>query len=644
MKIAASFVLLLVLCQVCLGGTINVPGDYGDIQTAYDIAGYGDTILVALGTYVENIQIGSKKIVLLSSSGYENTVLNPADPYEPIIFISDDNGNHSEINGFTISGTQGAVGIRCINAGPTVKNCDISYNSTIWEDGAGFYCLNSSIKIRHNKIHHNDGSVTGGGIALHGYQEDALIEYNEIYANRAPHGSGIGCPANSHVYPTSYVENVIIRYNTIYDNVEEPKSSPPPGHENDPVSDPSGYAAAGVYIHGYNCTVQNNTIVNNPRGIKILEGDDINITLNIVAWNQKAGIEAADAMVNYNNFFGNGTIYYSATNISENPMFCNYYMKDFSLSANSPCLAGNPGNPWGMLMGAIEDPGCQPRAMILIDRSGSMVYANPLGQTRLERAKQYAKDDISRLVDPDDSEYEGVIETALMYFNADGIVLAQDFTSDTNLLYTAIDNIPGPRHDTPLAAAMCQANCTMSELGGATGYIFTFTDGLENASPGFETCFICEDCDQYMESGWNYDCNPYDTSTCTEWQRCISNVIARGGVNLVRYYGDVINPFDKGNEDNLPDLYLMKSVAESSDGLFEYYSDLTTVCGDANSDGFVNVSDAVYLLNYVFVSGDAPQDITSADTNCDDDVNVSDAVWIINYIFAGGEIPCAICE
>jgi hypothetical protein len=63
-------------------------------------------------------------------------------------------------------------------------------------------------------------------------------------------------------------------------------------------------------------------------------------------------------------------------------------------------------------------------------------------------------------------------------------------------------------------------------------------------------------------------------------------------------------------------------------------------CGDANSDGNVNVSDAVFLINYVFINGDAPDPLQRGDANCDGSVNVSDAVVIINYVFAGGNIPC----
>ena len=71
------------------------------------------------------------------------------------------------------------------------------------------------------------------------------------------------------------------------------------------------------------------------------------------------------------------------------------------------------------------------------------------------------------------------------------------------------------------------------------------------------------------------------------------------------------------------------------------YVDLMTfICGDANADSSVNVSDAVYIINYVFSGGNAPDPLESGDTNCDLSVNVSDAVYLINYVFSGGNMPC----
>lgn len=63
-------------------------------------------------------------------------------------------------------------------------------------------------------------------------------------------------------------------------------------------------------------------------------------------------------------------------------------------------------------------------------------------------------------------------------------------------------------------------------------------------------------------------------------------------------------------------------------------------CGDANNDNSVNVSDAVYIINYVFASGALPLPVLACgDANGDGSINVSDAVFIINYVFVGGGSP-----
>jgi len=62
---------------------------------------------------------------------------------------------------------------------------------------------------------------------------------------------------------------------------------------------------------------------------------------------------------------------------------------------------------------------------------------------------------------------------------------------------------------------------------------------------------------------------------------------------------------------------------------------------DVNADGSINISDAVYIINYIFTGGDEPKPFRmNGDSNCDGSVNVSDAVYIINYIFTGGSPPC----
>ncbi len=70
------------------------------------------------------------------------------------------------------------------------------------------------------------------------------------------------------------------------------------------------------------------------------------------------------------------------------------------------------------------------------------------------------------------------------------------------------------------------------------------------------------------------------------------------------------------------------------------FKNIAFVCGDAGGDGSINIADAVYLINYIFKGGPAPEPLDAGDANCDGDVNVADAVYLINYIFKGGPEPC----
>jgi hypothetical protein len=64
-----------------------------------------------------------------------------------------------------------------------------------------------------------------------------------------------------------------------------------------------------------------------------------------------------------------------------------------------------------------------------------------------------------------------------------------------------------------------------------------------------------------------------------------------------------------------------------------------SMLGDLNSDGYVNVGDLVFAMNYLYRSGPAPYALESADVNCDDLVDVADAVFLINYLFRTGLAP-----
>ncbi|MDH4222948.1 MAG: dockerin type I repeat-containing protein, partial [candidate division Zixibacteria bacterium] len=62
--------------------------------------------------------------------------------------------------------------------------------------------------------------------------------------------------------------------------------------------------------------------------------------------------------------------------------------------------------------------------------------------------------------------------------------------------------------------------------------------------------------------------------------------------------------------------------------------------GDANGDTKKEVTDVIYLINYLFKGGPLPQPILSCgDMNCDGEVKVTDVIYLINYLFKGGPPP-----
>ena len=64
------------------------------------------------------------------------------------------------------------------------------------------------------------------------------------------------------------------------------------------------------------------------------------------------------------------------------------------------------------------------------------------------------------------------------------------------------------------------------------------------------------------------------------------------------------------------------------------------LCGDASGDDLIDVGDVVYLINYLFKSGPAPNPLVSGDANSDGMVDVGDVIYLINYLFKAGPEPC----
>ncbi len=185
------------------GGVLHVPAVLSTIQEAIDFAWTDDTVLVAPGTYVENIDFAGKAITVSGSYGAAVTIIDGGLSGSVITFANGE-GSDSVIEGFTItngSGTKGmwtnyflGGGIYCVHASPTIRNNFISFNTA--SEGAGIYCRNSSPRIVANRIRKNDGFKGAGIHCLENSSPEVVnnvITKNDAYG----HGGGICCWHNS---------------------------------------------------------------------------------------------------------------------------------------------------------------------------------------------------------------------------------------------------------------------------------------------------------------------------------------------------------------------------------------------------------------------------------------------------------------
>ena len=182
-------------------------GDAPTVQVGLDMCAAGDTVLVAAGTYYENLTWPAvDSIVLMSESGAELTVIDGRSSGR-VITIATELDETTNISSFTIQ--HGHVpghggGILCMAlASPTIAGNIITNNTITGNDhgGAGIACDNASPTIIDNTITNNTiisgTSTTGGGIGCVN-NASPLISNNIISDNNGyVSGGGIGWSGNS---------------------------------------------------------------------------------------------------------------------------------------------------------------------------------------------------------------------------------------------------------------------------------------------------------------------------------------------------------------------------------------------------------------------------------------------------------------
>jgi hypothetical protein len=200
--ISGSFLVVLLLgAGVETQATIRrVPTDYGTIQQAINASVNGDTVLVAPGTYAENIDFLGKAITVSSESGPLVTIIDGGQKDSVVKFVSGE-GLTSVLNGFTIrngfaqfQGTEHGGGIRIVFSSPTITNNTIT-NNTGFTSGGGIYIVESSALISDNLIKQNLG-CEAPGVEIRGgnptVRRNSIIQNTQLGPDQCFGGLGGG--------------------------------------------------------------------------------------------------------------------------------------------------------------------------------------------------------------------------------------------------------------------------------------------------------------------------------------------------------------------------------------------------------------------------------------------------------------------
>ena len=197
-----AFLLIAVAAAipVSAANVLNVPGSYPTIQAAINASANGDAVLVAPGTYFENIDFKGKLITVQSAQGPSVTTVDGGN-LAPVVNFSTAETAAAVLQGFTLQhgnatfafAYEGA-GIHISGASPTVVG-NVVVANTSCANGVGISVAFASPVIRDNTIDGNTkqpgcSGQSGGGIYVRG-AGSAQIIHNSIFNNTTDSGGGI---------------------------------------------------------------------------------------------------------------------------------------------------------------------------------------------------------------------------------------------------------------------------------------------------------------------------------------------------------------------------------------------------------------------------------------------------------------------
>jgi hypothetical protein len=318
MKKIITLLSVLLLALPVKANIRNVPGTYATIQAAINASVNGDTVLVAPGTYMENINFRGKMIIVTGTYYQANnpaaiyaTIINGSTPVNPdsgsCVIICNHEDSTTVLQGFAITGGSGT------------KWTD-EHGAGIYREGGGILIQYSNPVIQNNIIFNNQcinpaGVTSRGGGGMRIGDCNPRIYNNVVMNNTALYGAGIvlnltGCIMKNNVICVNYGAG--------------------------------DFGGGAIWINSTSVNpkiIENNTIVNNSALTGYTGGifnyGSVVVTLrNNIIWGNTPGaqINGGSPVVTYCDVQGGFT---GAGNLNVDPMFGD---SSYILSSGSPCI------------------------------------------------------------------------------------------------------------------------------------------------------------------------------------------------------------------------------------------------------------------------------------------------------------------